>query len=511
LKKDVLDYANEHFNFPKDYAFDLILGQPYSSATYFQPTTKRMEIFSGILSKSDAGGAQGGWRTYFENVSVADQFAVDHGYVNITVIEINHAPNIVPIGVQTVWTVGDNGTFYHELNVSDLEDGNRTSGNLDFNISFSNQTLFNISNTGVMNFTANSSHLGPNETSRMEDIAVCVSDRGLLNPHPNLTLHCLQDGSNMSSCDNFTLTITQVNRPPVIIDNYPDNNFTISITGTDYLNFNITKYDPDSPAIDTYWYVDSVEREYDPYQVNVSSDYFSYIFGCGVEGSHNVRVMITDGALNDTLQWNFSISLVPCSTGGGGGGGRPRIYCEEKWGCGDWATCRHLKKESRIGNIDDEFTFLIKERCSLFDWGDDVCGFQTRDCFDVNKCDSEFNKPPVLKECYYTEVPTCFDEIKNCHSGSCEVGIDCGGPCDPCPTCSDGKQNQGEEGVDCGGPCPDCKEEKPSPFSIFKITIYSVIIFLIIFAIVVAFLLLNYIKKKQRLETIARRRRTHSE
>jgi len=26
----------------------------------------------------------------------------------------------------------------------------------------------------------------------------------------------------------------------------------------------------------------------------------------------------------------------------------------------------------------------------------------------------------------------------------------------PAPTCSDGKQNQGEEGVDCGGPCADC-------------------------------------------------------
>jgi len=46
LKEDVLDYANEHFNFPRDYSFDLILGQPYSSATYFQPTTKRMEISS---------------------------------------------------------------------------------------------------------------------------------------------------------------------------------------------------------------------------------------------------------------------------------------------------------------------------------------------------------------------------------------------------------------------------------------------------------------------------------
>jgi len=51
---------------------------------------------------------------------------------------------------------------------------------------------------------------------------------------------------------------------------------------------------------------------------------------------------------------------------------------------------------------------------------------------------------------------TCYDGIRNCHHGSCESGIDCGGPCLPCPTCSDGIQNQGEEGIDCGGPCPPC-------------------------------------------------------
>ena len=53
--------------------------------------------------------------------------------------------------------------------------------------------------------------------------------------------------------------------------------------------------------------------------------------------------------------------------------------------------------------------------------------------------------------------PSCFDGIKNCHAGDCEDGIDCGGPCRQCPSCSDGIQNQGETGVDCGGPCPPCR------------------------------------------------------
>ncbi|MCK4492071.1 MAG: PKD domain-containing protein, partial [Candidatus Altiarchaeales archaeon] len=59
---------------------------------------------------------------------------------------------------------------------------------------------------------------------------------------------------------------------------------------------------------------------------------------------------------------------------------------------------------------------------------------------------------------YLTEKkPTCYDGIKNCHEdGECEEDVDCGGPCDPCPTCTDGIQNQGEESIDCGGPCKPC-------------------------------------------------------
>lgn len=53
--------------------------------------------------------------------------------------------------------------------------------------------------------------------------------------------------------------------------------------------------------------------------------------------------------------------------------------------------------------------------------------------------------------CEDEEVATCDDGIQN----GDEEGIDCGGPCAPCPTCEDGIQNGQEEGVDCGG--PDCE------------------------------------------------------
>jgi len=47
---------------------------------------------------------------------------------------------------------------------------------------------------------------------------------------------------------------------------------------------------------------------------------------------------------------------------------------------------------------------------------------------------------------------TCTDGIQN----QDETGIDCGGTCDSCPTCSDGIQNQNETGMDCGGACDAC-------------------------------------------------------
>ncbi|HHI04192.1 MAG TPA: hypothetical protein ENL45_01455, partial [Candidatus Woesearchaeota archaeon] len=112
------------------------------------------------------------------------------------------------------------------------------------------------------------------------------------------------------------------------------------------------------------------------------------------------------------------------SGGGGGGGGGATVICKELWECTEWGKCL-------------------------------PSGIQTRTCTDLAECGTKFKKPFESRECEY--VGTCFDLIKNCHHGLCELGVDCGGPCPACPSCSDGIQNQGEEGVDCGGPCPACK------------------------------------------------------
>jgi len=271
----------------------------------------------------------------------------------------------------------------------------------------------------------------------------------------------------------------------VIISQYPlFSNF--SAVANDNLVFNVSKYDPDGTIPDSYWYADSISKKY--YSGN-SSDEFRYSFGCGVSGIHNISVEITDGLLNDSYNWTVTVSFIPCPSEqaslGGGGGGEGKPLCAEKWVCGDWQVCQNANVSLKAGLLKGSDYRLIKEVCSKNSWGDDSCGLQTKFCGDVANCNSSRNKPAEVQACYYTQHPSCNDGIKNCHDDSCELLIDCGGPCGNCPTCSDKIQNQGEEGIDCGGPCPwKCQVEMPEKqdwkFCILKLIILILVIIIII-------------------------------
>ena len=430
-------------------------------------TANEYEIFSGFLTKSHAGGVDAGSRLYEESVSASDGSNSDLGLTNITVIEVNNGPVFQTIGVRTVYTLGDDSNLYYASQVTDTEDGNQSDGNLTFNISFSGDFLFNVTSEGIINFTANSSHLTGGQTSFVHNVSVCSTDDGILNPHSDIVAQCNQGGGNITTCENFTLTITNQNRYPNITDYYPLN-LTSIIPGTTVLYFNVTEYDADGTVPDVYWYVDNIFKEYDSGSL---FDEFSYSFGCGVSGEHNVTAVSTDGLLNYSVQWNITVTNVICVAGsiggGGGGGGGVSVFCEEKWACEEWDTCQNLRdSSSSLEEISKGSVFFIKERCSLFGWSPEICGYQLRECKDLNLCNKTKLKPEVVKECHYTDDPNCFDGITNCHDGSCEVLEDCGGPCDSCQTCSDGIKNQGEEKIDCGGPCEDCEEPLKIPYEI---------------------------------------------
>jgi hypothetical protein len=334
-----------------------------------------------------------------------------------------------------------------------------------------------------MNYTSNESQIG------VYNITVCVNDTGIANPFSGILGNCSQDGSSIVSCDDFSLTVTNENRAPTIIDYYPVN-LSLSVQGTQNIVFNVTNYDPDGTVPDTYWYVDNSFEQYD--SGNLTED-FRYSFGCGVQGLHTVKVEVTDGLLNDSIEWDFDVSLIGCSSpkggvGGGGGAGGGISGCQEKWVCGDWKVCQNAKKSLEKGALTGADYRKVEQACIDDGWDERFCGVQFRNCHDSNSCNKSLKRPQEVRSCYFLSQPSCGDGIKNCHDGSCELLIDCGGPCPSCPTCSDNMQNQGEEGIDCGGPCPwKCPVEKPlikkprfKYFLIFIILALAILIVVII-------------------------------
>ncbi|MGD9276425.1 MAG: hypothetical protein PVJ67_04585 [Candidatus Pacearchaeota archaeon] len=444
--------------------------------------TSIIELFSGVISESDTISGANNWRVYDERIEVTDGDHSDTAYTNITAIGINDAPSVETIGVQTVQTKGDNSTFFEIVSVSDEENGNENSTGINFNISYINGSaldLFGITNEGVINFTPNENQTG------VYNLTICVNDTGISNPFVNIS-YCEQDGGSITLCQNFSLTVTDTNRPPTITSYYPgSSSFTVS--GTTPLYFNVTNYDPDWTIPDTYWYVDGSLAEYDSGDLN---EEFSYTFGCGVSGIKTVTAEITDGLENDSVSWTVTVTEVECPVpeegGGGGGGGGGGPTCAEKWACSIWGICQSAAKSLDTGLLSGYDYRNILDECADIGLSVESCGIQTRVCFDSSFCNTTYTKPTEFQTCYYTAVPDCNDGIKNCHDGACELLIDCGGPCSPCPSCSDKIKNQGEEGVDCGGPCPwRCEGVIAVAKGIKPIYIYLMLLVLLILIILV--------------------------
>ncbi len=450
-------------------------------------TVRAYEIFSGIIDKNDLGQANIGSKTFLENVSVNDGQYADSRQTNITIIEINNAPVVNGIGVQTIWGRGENRTFFNELYAEDAESGKISDLNLTLqrvilNSSGSLAYIFNITPLGIINFTANENQTG------VYRVWIFVYDDGLRNYHANLTDYCNQTPTNKSSMINFSITVTDENRPPYITSYYPLNLSLISYEGED-IYFNVTMYDPDLTPLDSYWYFDDSLIRYESGFDNGTFSENTYRLSYSSAGNQTIRVNVTDGNLTysyDSVVWNISIIDVPLpstSSSGGGGGGKVGFLCVEKWGCSQWNECKNAKDALDRRALSREQYSIVEESCNRSSWKDIYCGFQIRTCKDAHECNSTEEKPYEIQACYYTESPNCEDGIKNCHDESCEILVDCGGPCKPCSTCSDELQNQGEEGIDCGGPCKPCQVEKPvikTPFRYFMIVLTILLLLIII-------------------------------
>ncbi len=445
------------------------------------------DIVSGVLDKGDVGN-------YSEVISAIDPWdAIDSKNITIEVIEINNLPIIKDIGAQTVWLSGENSKFYYVVDVTDVEDGNTKDGKLNFSLNWSgNENLFDIGlSDGIMNYTPVVGQEG-----HVYDLEVCVTDNALRVIHDNISLCAPMSGDSHNICDSFTLTVTNDNRAPEILSYSPIND-TFKVSGDKDVNYSVEVYDADGTIPDIDWYVDDVRIEHNE---NISKDSFIYKFGCDVSGAHKVEIVTSDGLLNDSHEWFVDVSRVACPIfthdGGGGAGGD---FCVENWVCDDWNICQNVKRTFDSGMMSLEDYSVAKDSCSQNKEDDErFCGFQITKCYDLAKCeraDPIIPKPLERQFCYFTENPGCNDGITNCHDGACEVLADCGGPCSPCPTCSDGKQNQGEDGVDCGGPCPFmCEPEVPFA----KISNVLIIILIILIIIILWILLRLFLFWKRR-------------
>jgi len=266
---------------------------PFKFMQISQSIDKKIYMFklaSTILSKREIG-------FYQETLYASDGKYVDSKQFNITIIEKNNAPQVQKIGVQTFQINGNNKTFRYKVVAYDIEDKNQDYENLKFNLTFlSGKPFLGIDQNGTITGIIDESLIG------VYNLSVCVADNGINKTHPDISL-CGQDGKPISVCENFSLTLTNENRPPAITLNQPEN-LTISSIKDNNLTFKIFKYDPDKTIPDSYWYLDSNLKKYIP---ESSFDTFECSLPCKINESHTIKVVITDGLLNDSLQWDISI------------------------------------------------------------------------------------------------------------------------------------------------------------------------------------------------------------
>jgi hypothetical protein len=267
--------------------------------------------------------------------------------------------------------------------------------------------------------------------------------------------------------NNFTIT----NKLPYVYAQFP--NLTIR-QGTSLFGYNLNDYfkDEDLDMLSFFnFLMPNINIEISASgDITVRPDAWFY-------GNRSTFFTATDGFGN--VQGNVftitvqQVTVTPSSgsgSGGGGGGRSPVIICKEDWECDEWGPCTPQ-------------------------------GFEYRECEDKNKCFSTYSIPELVRECEY--IGTCSDGIKNCHEGACETGVDCGGPCEPCASCYDGIQNQGETGVDCGGPCDPCsalppREERPQGIVISpEIRKTGTSILLILLIVGASLMIISYIMHSQ--------------
>jgi hypothetical protein len=303
--------------------------------------------------------------------------------------------------------------FSYDMNATD-EDGDT----LQFHVDFENCTKLNPADTNCTVF-------GVDDATGLIRFMPPFDDVG------NYTVnYSVTDGNGGVDWYLGSFSITEwENEPPNITHWSPlEYNITISEGEEVYFTANVSD---DFGIPFAAWYRDSALTDtYGPCNAYQSNYTFSASYDDS--GIYNITVQVSDGQYVVAHEWRLIVlDVVPTveQLRRHGGGGAP-FACMENWRCTSFSDCARD-------------------------------GTQFRVCVDLSNCSTSVTKPEEVSYCMYSPNPSCYDGIKNCQGGLCEILTDCGGPCSACPTCSDGIQNchaNGlcEEALDCGGPCKPC-------------------------------------------------------
>ncbi len=292
--------------------------------------------------------------------------------------------------------------------------------------------VFNITGGGTINFTPTNDDVGGHST-------LIIADDG-------------------SPCGNsahsffFDFTVANVNDPPYLVQNIPNQAFLANST---LYAFYLNDYfaDPDGDEL-TYTYLQSASS--DALNVTITSDSIVILRSGKTCGNFIfLRFFATDPFALSATSNNVRVEIT-CpeiiiddgdddggSGGGGGGGGGAGRTCRSELFCLPWSECypngmQHQVCKDKNGCIDAEVDFYqdcfyterlgpCEENWLCTDWG--VCSplsVQNRSCTDLRSCGSRTYRPALEQSCVY--LPRCDDGVMNGN----ETGVDCGGECAPC-------------------------------------------------------------------------------
>jgi len=113
----------------------------------------------------------------------------------------------------------------------------------------------------------------------------------------NITV-VVADPSLATATHTWLLTVLNVNRQP-IIETYTPEDLTPDVNEGDSLNFTHTSSDPDGDTVSYSWVLDGLPRE--------TTQNWTYTPSFDEAGYHNITLVVSDGQLTVSVQWNVTV------------------------------------------------------------------------------------------------------------------------------------------------------------------------------------------------------------